>query len=328
MIRPLANGTHADIITNFTLVDDYTQMPQIELCHTCNIRRLAFMQSSQYSIYDGFYKVELEYVYSKCGVSGPTDIPPPLTVGDPPAAPYCVTGKRYTTVAGNTCESISSKTSVSSAALYMGNQELVKDCGNVTAGLSLCVPITCQIYRVQPQDTCLSIEASLNLESDILRNYNSWLTWDCQNLQPATDFYGKNICVSPQGGTFTGTAKPNPPLPTGGSGGYTDIAVPPPQGATVAPGTTLNCGRWYVVAIEDTCGSICVRAGVTISMLKMVNPSVDTAACSLSLRPGTALCTGPTYRWNVTDPAVTSSMSGSVLPTFTEAASASGSTST
>jgi hypothetical protein len=303
-------------------------MPQAELCHTCYIRRLAFMQSSQYSIYDEFYKVELEYVYSECGVSGPTDIPPPLTVGDPPAAPYCITGKSYATVEGDTCESISNKTSVSSAALYMGNQDLLPDCSRIDAGLSLCVPITCQTYYVRPTDTCATIEVALGLEFGILRHYNSWLDWECENLQPATDFYGKMICVSPQGGTFTGTASPKPPLPTGGSDGYTDTRVPPPEGATVAQGTTLNCGRWHVVAPGDSCSSICLQGGLTISLFKTVNPSIDTGSCSLSLQEGTALCTGPTYKWNVTDPATTNSVLGAALPTFVEFASASGSTAT
>lgn len=282
-------------------------MPQTELCHTCYIRRLAMMQSSQYSIYDEYYKAELEYVYSKCGGSGPTDIPPPLTIEEPTPAPYCVTGIRYTTKAGDTCESISIATGVSSAALYMGNQDLLKDCGAVRPGISVCIPMTCQTYRVRPSDTCTSVESALGLEFGTLRLYNPWLAFDCSNLQPATDFYGKMVCVSPQGGEFTGTA--SPPAATGAApsigDGYARDSVAPPAGVEVAQGTTLNCGRWHVVAGGETCSTICVQEGITIALFQLVNPSLGGASCTLGLRAQTAVCVGPTYQWNVTVPVTT-----------------------
>ncbi|KAF2731447.1 hypothetical protein EJ04DRAFT_579087 [Polyplosphaeria fusca] len=290
-----------DIIFNFTQVDDFTKMPKTELCHTCNIRRLALMQSSQYSIYDEYYKLELEYVYAQCGTKGPTDIPPPLTTKQPDSAPYCVTGKRYTTVKGDTCESIANASSVSSATLYMGNQAILPDCRDVDAGVSLCLPMTCQTYYIQPDDTCTSIESTLGLGYGQLRNWNSWLSQDCSNLHPATDFYGKTICVSPQGGTFSGTFPPPAPTSNPGLGdGYTRTAIPPPSGATVAQGTTLNCGKWYVVKGGDTCSAICIQGGITASLFRQVNPSLEKGNCDSALRPQTAVCVGPTYSWNTT----------------------------
>jgi hypothetical protein len=264
------------------------------------------MQSSRYSIYDEHYKSELEYVYSKCGGTGPTDIPAPLAIEEPTPAPYCVTGVRYTTKAGDTCESISNATGVSSAALYMGNQETLKDCSAIEAGISVCVPMTCQTYYVRPSDTCTSIESALELDFGTLRSYNSWLNFDCSNLQAATDFYGKMVCVSPQGGAFTGTVSPPTATkaPTLGDG-YTLNSVPPPGGVEVAQGTTLNCGKWHVVEGGDTCSTICVREGITIALFRLVNPSLAGDSCTLALRSQTALCVGPTYQWNVTTPVTT-----------------------
>jgi hypothetical protein len=231
-------------MANFTKVSDITKMPKTELCHTCNVRRLTLMQSSQYSIYDNFYKTNLEYVNTQCGLQNPTDIPPSLSTTEPDAAPYCVTGKRYTTKKGDTCDSIASSSNVSAAALYMGNQAILPDCRDVDPDANLCIPPTCQTYRVSTTDTCTSIEKALSLERGSIRAFNSWLTFDCRNLQSATDYYGKTICVSPQGGTFTGTSPA--PLPTSVpelGDGYTRTPVAPPGSVTVAAGTTLNCGK-------------------------------------------------------------------------------------
>lgn len=281
-------------------------MPKDELCHICYVRKLAIMQSSQYSVYNEFYKEQLEYVYAQCGGSGPTDIPPPLTEQEPEPEPYCVTGKHYTTEEGDTCESIANATSVSGAALYMGNQELLPNCLDVDAGLSVCVPLTCETFYVRPSDTCITIEKALEMDFGQLTLYNSWINVACTNLQAATDFYGKNICVSPQGGTFTGTVPP--PAATSNPGlddGYTRNPVASPEDVPVAEGTTLNCGRWHIVDAGDTCSEICMQNTIATSLFHAVNPSLESESCTLSLQPQTALCVGPTYSWNSTEPVTT-----------------------
>lgn len=301
---------------NFTSVPDITQMPREELCHVCHVRRLAMMQASQYSVYDEFYKSMLEYVYAECGGSGPTDMPPPLPSTTPPdPAPDCVTGKRYTTVSGDTCESIANSTGVYSAALYMGNQDLIPDCSAVPAGVSVCIPIPCKTYYLKPSDTCVSIELAFGLEYGQIRSYNPpWIDAACSNLHSSTDFYGKLICVSPQGGEFRGTVPPGlAPTPGPGSDGYTRDAVPPPTGAEVAEGTTRSCGKWHVVVAQDTCSTICIQAGIPSDLFRQVNPSVATGDCTSALKLQTAVCVGPTYRWNATAPATTTIISASLL---------------
>jgi LysM repeat protein len=299
-------------------------MPQTELCHPCHINRLAMMQSSQYSTYDGFWKEQLEYVYEHCSVTGPTEIPPPLLPPQPEPEPYCLTGQWYTTQAGNTCESIANATSVSGASLYMGNQDLIKNCLDIDAGVEVCIPLTCQTYYVQPSDTCVTIELAKGIGLGSLMKYNSWIDAACTNLQQATEFYGKVICLGPAGGEWTGTS---PETPTGPqpNDGYSDDVTPPPDGAVVAGGTTLNCGKWHVVGGEDSCPSICLEEGITAALFRMVNPSLDPEACTETLQVGTALCVGPTYRWNSTE-STEPSTTITLDPTATETSSSTSST--
>lgn len=272
-----------DIIYDFTTVPDITQMPLEELCHTCHVERLAMMQASQYSFYDEFYKEQLEYVYGECDASGSTEIPPPIEIPEPEPEPepFCPSGEYYMTQPGDTCESIANATGVSAASLYMGNQELLPDCSDLEEGVTVCVPLGCETFYVRPSDTCTSIEITLGLPFGKLKQFNAWLDPACSNLQPSTDFYGKFICVSSQGGTWTpepgGSADKPPPEAIDG---YTKHRVSPPNGVQVADDTTLNCGRWHVVEGGDSCVGICLEHSITASLFRTVNPSLSTDNCT------------------------------------------------
>jgi hypothetical protein len=257
------------------------------------------MQASRYSVYDENYKTQLEYIYATCGTKGPTDIPAPLDKPDPVVPPYCLSNKRYTTKEGDTCGSIAGNNSISAPGLYMGNQDLVKNCSSIPVGLSLCLPMTCLTHTLQLDETCLQVEKALGLEYGMVQRYNSWVDIACTNLQPATDFYGKVICVSPQGGAFVNPTKPVIPNPTPvPADGHTTTKVAPPEGATVAEGTTIECGKWHVVVGGDFCVTICLANVIDTALFHEVNPSLAAEdRCDASLKEGTALCVGPTYNW-------------------------------
>ncbi|RKK66488.1 hypothetical protein BFJ69_g15352 [Fusarium oxysporum] len=136
-----------DIIDEFPKLGD--DMPLEDLCHPCYRRRLAIMQSSQYSIYNEYYKGKLERIYRTCGGSGPTDIPLPL-IPEEKEPPFCFKNKWYTTRKGDTCDSISKDKGVSGAMLYMGNQDVIDDCHKIPKGLELCIPMSCKTYYVSP----------------------------------------------------------------------------------------------------------------------------------------------------------------------------------
>ncbi|RYP43468.1 hypothetical protein DL768_009914 [Monosporascus sp. mg162] len=187
------------------------------------------------------------------------------------------------------CESIADASSVSAAALYMGNQAILSDCGEAEPAIRLCLPMACRTNYLRPSDTCAGIGVALGLDFDSVQNYNSWLEALCTNLHTAADFYGMIICVSPQDGTSSGTVPtPTPTAIPGTNDGYTHAAVAAPEGLPMAEGTALNCG----------------------CLFHAVNSSLQpNTFCTLPLNPGTALYTGPPYKWNITVP-VTSTIWG------------------
>ncbi|KAF5692427.1 hypothetical protein FDENT_2949 [Fusarium denticulatum] len=193
-----------DVIAGFTEVKEGEEMPRDELCSVCYQRRLAMMQSSSYSVYNHYYQSQLEKVYKTCGGSGPTELPPPQKVED--TVDFCLTNKYYTTKEGDSCDSIAKAyPGVAGVFLYMGNQKLIGDCRKIPAGIKLCLPTTCPTYVIKPGDTCWSIERAQGLDIDDVEYFNSWINVDCSNLQKATDFYGKTICIGAFGSKQAGS---------------------------------------------------------------------------------------------------------------------------
>ncbi|GAQ09970.1 glucan 1,3-beta-glucosidase [Aspergillus lentulus] len=237
-----------DAIDEFTVVQSISDMPQGELCSYCYITRYKMMQATPYSIYDKSYQSDLEFMHSKCGLSGPRNILPPLQEFPDPYKnnlTFCISETTYTADPGDTCDLIARKYSVSSASLYMGNPNL-HDCRNIPAGTELCIPLSCNpTYTLKDNDTCISVEASLGLPysaGTTLRKFNPWLLNDCSNLHVASnEVYGHVLCGAPQGGTATGDAPPPGVTSLPQTGGYTETA--PPTNATVAKGTTFRCGK-------------------------------------------------------------------------------------
>jgi hypothetical protein len=206
----------------------------------------------------------------------------------------------------------------------MGNQDLLRDCAALRSGPRVRIPLTYQTYYVQPKDTCTSIEWSNQIPVGSLKRYNSWLDAVCTNMHSATDFYSKYVCISPEGGAWSGTIPPTAPIPKpNGSDGYSRTVVTPPSGVIMAGGTTLNCGKWHIVLHGDTCATIalpstafhhCFHAqdrdpSVLVDLIalqnaieaylsRQVNPSLAGGiGCDTSPTKQTALCVGPTYTW-------------------------------
>ncbi|KAJ0422706.1 hypothetical protein BJY00DRAFT_64932 [Aspergillus carlsbadensis] len=305
-----------EVIRGFTRVSTVEDMPLSEMCSYCYVTKLQMMQSSPYSYYDEFYKANLETVQSKCGISGDTSIPPSLSIQEPEEdSPFCLSDVTYTTVEGDTCTSIALDFSVASAALYIGNQDLIRDCSRAVPDQTLCIPLSCQYTHVlQDGDTCDSIEsANFNTMIDpttrrpfALSDLNPWIDPFCTNLHDTSTAHGRVLCLTPQGGVYNPTAintgygySHDPNADRLGWGGY---LVEPPENATVAEGTTLRCGKWHTAREGETCPAICVHAGITHPLFVAVNPSLgsDSVACSGSVVPGLTYCTAPLRGWNYT----------------------------
>ncbi|WDK19402.1 LysM domain-containing protein [Colletotrichum graminicola] len=129
-------------------------MPRDELCSFCHVEKPRFMQqSSAYSTYDEDWKGDLEYVYSTCGLSVPTEVIPPLMEAEPESPGLCISDEFYTTSSGDTCDSIALAHKVASAAQYMVNSELY-GCDSITTGQELRLPLSCpKTYALQESDS-------------------------------------------------------------------------------------------------------------------------------------------------------------------------------
>ncbi|KAJ5613709.1 hypothetical protein N7528_007363 [Penicillium herquei] len=322
-LKDTATGEYCnDLIADYPAVDFLEDMPKSELCSFCFVERLEMMQRSSYSFYDEGFQDELETVNTQCGLSVDTSMPPSLDA--PPEFlpdPICVSNQTHHTVSGDTCDSIGLKYNVSSAALVMANNRQLVICDNLTPDMDLCLPLSCaSTYTLQSNDTCASIETSGSQEIGDVRKYNSWVEWDCSNLQSSTDFWGHVICLGTQGGTYTATAPvPGVTLAPEQSTGYSNLRVAPPSNATVAEGTTLKCGIWHVAAKGETCSQICVQESITSALFVQVNPSLTSSNCSDGLVVGNAYCVGPNSGWSISSNSTTSisTPGSSSLPAYT-----------
>ena len=285
-------------------------MPTAEICSYCWLQHYAILQRSSYSAYDDFIKSQLSYSNTRCGQTNPTALPPPA-ISLAPATDFCATGDLYTTAAGETCDSIAAAKNVSSAALYLGNPDGIKDCGSIAAGTALCLPFPCGVtHTLAAGDTCFSVEqlaANLTgwpLAPGELAKYNPWINEACNNLHAASDAaFGHVLCLGPQNGVFDGdpilgdTTVPHP------SNGFSPDVVDPPAGAVVAAGTTMRCGVWHVAAAGETCAMMSFGSGGTVAILLSVNPSLGTTAagCDAQIVAGKAYCVIPYFAWDAED---------------------------
>ncbi|KAL6229168.1 hypothetical protein BDW75DRAFT_245974 [Aspergillus navahoensis] len=274
------------IINDFTIIDSIEQMPENEICSYCYVERHRMMQCSPYSAYDDYYKSRLEAINKRCGLSGPTDVKEIPLDPLPTEESICLSEKTHTTSDGDTCTSIAKANSISSAALYMGNQDLIQWCSSIKSGLELCLPLPCEeTYDLQPSDTCSSIEFAFKLKHGDVRKYNPWVSYNCANIHITSKIYGTVICLSPQGGEYVNDKQGTGTAPST-SNGYINNVVLPPTNATVAEGTTMNCGRWHEAD------------SITHDLFVAVNPSLDSDDCTASLQVGKTYCTGPAYTWD------------------------------
>lgn len=170
-------------------------------------------------------------------------------------------------------------------------------------GLELCLPLSCgSTYLLQANDTCATVNAATGLGTPGIQAYNTWINYDCSNLQKASNIYGHVLCLSPQGGTYSANSSiggydPNPFSSTE----YGDTILPPPIDSTVAPGTTALCGGWYIAGATDTCTNMAVGNGVTYSLFLAVNPSLPPVNCTAGVVKDLAYCVHPVLGWNRTD---------------------------
>ncbi|KAM5345868.1 hypothetical protein ACJ41O_011729 [Fusarium nematophilum] len=283
-----------DIIYDFTLAENIDKMPTKELCSDCYVGRLKMMQASPFSYYsrDSFYEDALKQAVKRCSLSNQ-----PTTAKDSPFPPgpskpaFCLSDVTYTTKAGDTCDSLALKYSVSSAAIFIGNPDIL-DCNDMVGGVSICLPLQCKTYKLEEDDTCMSVAYATGLDQGDIRPLNPWVHELCGNLRSAAETLGRVICITPPGGRYEHDVNNTSSDPAYSE--YADQAVPPPSGAILAQKTTQDCGRWYTVQKGDDCARVLVQHHISLPLFAAANPSVSQDSCTANLIPGRTYCVGPT----------------------------------
>ncbi|KAI1502076.1 hypothetical protein F5X99DRAFT_418164 [Biscogniauxia marginata] len=225
------------------------------------------LQLSNFLGYDSNLASTFSSLTSSCQATGyPVTSPPPnyinqtgtqtlTTSASPTAAKPCAS--TYLVQNGDDCHSISQANKVSTnEMLYLNN--LQGGCMNFPGpGSTLCMPITCEIYTVQENDTC-------------------WVSWNidinrgCDNLEMLS---GTQICVS-----FPGDV----PEVTVTAPASTATLAPIPS--DVVDGTNTQCGKYYRVRAGDTCESVTQTPGISLTDFYFLNPEVNSTSCNNLLK--------------------------------------------
>ena len=307
-------------------------MPTSEICSFCYVERLAMMQRSPYSFYDAQWQSELQYIYSRCGITNqPTSLHPPRYLI--PANPYddCPTDTWYTTTSQTTCDQLATLHTISSASLYLANQNRLPNCASTTPipkDTTLCLPPSCNRTLTVTGTTveeCHALEANQtnNLSPGDIVRLNPWFGFECRDFNTTVPLYGHVICLGAALGEFdvgAGLAANDTTTPATQDGYTTGAAVEPPAGAAVPAGTTRLCGLWWVAAQGDGCARMCLGSRIAVDLFLLVNSGLgpDAAGCDARVVVGRAYCVRPRFDWDHPyDPAATTTGAPGVTVTWT-----------
>lgn len=173
----------------------------------------------------------------------------------------------------------------------------------MTAGASLCLPQTYEVYTVQSGDTCEGICNEADITFIQFTFWNPTINSYCSNL-----IAGQAVCVGQAGATWTGTTIPGASATQTGVYATTTVAAP----SNLAYGTTTDCGQYYIVQSGDDCSLITLNNTITVSLFEAINPSIN-AGCT-NLVPGLAYCVRPVANWNSTNTTTTTTASYVTAP--------------
>ncbi|KAI6747886.1 hypothetical protein FGRA07_09493 [Fusarium graminearum] len=302
-----------DVIAAFPDVDNSSQLPKSDLCSYCNIEQYKMMQADAYSgAYIEYVQSDYEFVAKACDLKvdnfNATDSALNITKPDT-SSDICVSGKTYTSKAGDSCDSIALSQGVSSATMYYINSNIF-DCTKIAVGTNICLPLTCtKIHQVQEGDTCLDIALNNGIMSDQFLSYNTQLNWNCTNLHDADPYWGSALCVSTPGGIYAGQPLNN------NTANVDPQRVDPPSGTPVANGTTLECSHWFSYDGDLSCTQVCLANDVAINLFTEINPSLNKTTCDKDLTVGNAYCVKPVTGWDL--PAATKSSTDTKTSTVT-----------
>lgn len=123
-------------------VTDVTDIPQPELCSYCMTEKLAMMQADAYSsAYGSNWQTIYEEVAAQCNLTASdfNATTSAFNVSVPVTITNCVTGVTYTTVDGDTCDSISLEFDITLDQFYAWNTEVGSSCEDLWSSAYVCV---------------------------------------------------------------------------------------------------------------------------------------------------------------------------------------------
>ncbi|KAK7017178.1 hypothetical protein R3P38DRAFT_2540843 [Favolaschia claudopus] len=211
--------------------------------------------------------------------SGPSTTP--IGSNDTTSALCTLTGRNVTWTENGGCLDVANRFGVGYYDILSNNPTLqgtnctsTADGGSgIGAGTSLCLPQPCTRYIPGLNQTCEDIVSAANkilqgqtITVQQLVSFNSILDTGCQ---PVASPWVFPLCISPHGGfpnvSAIDSGAPGPvPTPT---------AIVPPPGQT-PPGTTSNCGAWYLVGPGDICSKVALNNAITFADLVTLNPEL------------------------------------------------------
>jgi hypothetical protein len=308
LIDPETEAHCPSLMATFETVPNAQSMPTEELCSYCFTNSLQMRQASPYGLYTEQDQRDLQLVHETCGLTGPTDLHPPLFL-DPPASPaICSSGITHTIASGETCDSIALQYGVASATIHSTNADLIYSCAELIEDREICIPLGCdRTYVIQDGDSCYSIDVVQQVTVGTVQEYNLWIDTYCMNLHHVREVLGSVICLTPQGGTHNSTSDETSSGSSGSGagnkqgGGYGTHVVWPPEGTILAEGTTKWCMRFHTAAEGDRCSVIMIQNAIPASLLLEVNPSLSRTDCDASLVEGLTYCVAPHIHWDDPD---------------------------
>lgn len=247
-------------------------------CDLCFIKNLQKQAGSPY--YDGPQIRESSIYESKTSSCSVTDYPltistlpfsqPPVISSTPTPSPC--SGKEYQIQSGDDCYKISKSQGIGTAWLLSDNS-LTAYCANFPQNGALCIKNTCQIYTVQPADTCEVMAMSHNITIAQLKAWNPIINAGCHNLYKMN---GTSICVSNPGVAYV-TPPAMPPL----APSTAVSAAPVPTNAKDE--SNRQCGQWYNVEGGDYCNLVTLKYSISLSDFVFLNPSINENCTNLLL---------------------------------------------
>ncbi|KHN93945.1 LysM domain-containing protein [Metarhizium album ARSEF 1941] len=273
-LKDSARGQYCDSIAA-------TRLNQAQNCSECALAAQAKQLASPFG-YNSAAASDFAVTTSSCaansyGYATPTAYALNGTTGGPWPAPSCASGRTYVIKKDDDgCNAIAGAQNVSTEALISVNG-LDVDCNSMPAvGASLCLPASCSIYQVQPDDSCADIAAAANITIGQLLAWNPVISPGCTTL---TAWAGRYICLSSPVGTVQvhqgHAATTEAPLPT-----------------ATQPGSTARCAQWYSIRSGDTCASISLAFALSLDDFHFLNSGVDKATCN-NLWLGYSYCVKP-----------------------------------